>query len=179
MERTIVNPIFKDTVTFVKTAAETNGQVTEMLLTLMPGGSNPLHCHTAYDEKFVAIKGALGLQLADKNCLLQPGQECTVPAGTLHRFYNPTSAEISFRIEFNPGHEGAERMLRIMYGLARDGKTNGQGIPKSLATIALVSEMGDSALPGFFTWIAPILKRMAASARKRGLEKQLLDAYCR
>jgi hypothetical protein len=38
MERTIVNPIFKDTVTFIETAAESNGQVSDLELTLLPGG---------------------------------------------------------------------------------------------------------------------------------------------
>ena len=34
MKSIIVNPIFKDTVTFVRTAAETNGQVSDLELTL-------------------------------------------------------------------------------------------------------------------------------------------------
>jgi hypothetical protein len=38
MKRTIVNPIFKDTVTFLQTSAETNGRITDLEVTLMPKG---------------------------------------------------------------------------------------------------------------------------------------------
>ena len=66
MKRTIVNPIFKDTVTFIETAAESNGQVSDLELTLLPGGRNPLHYHKSYSETFTAIDGELGLGLAKR-----------------------------------------------------------------------------------------------------------------
>ncbi len=61
MKRTIVNPIIKDTVTFLKTPEETNGQMTEAEITLMPGGGNPLHYHKTYSETFSALEGELGV----------------------------------------------------------------------------------------------------------------------
>lgn len=176
---TIVNPIFKDTVTFLKTAAETGGKLTEMEVGLMPGGSNPLHYHKSYAEKFTAIDGNLGLQLGKRKIILQSGEFYTVQIREVHRFYNPMKQKITFRIECMPGHIGAENMLKMMYGLARDGKTNQKGILKSMAALALISGMGDSNLLGFFTWIAPLLRSIAAKARNKGLEKQLLDSYCR
>ena len=48
MQRTITNPILNDTVTFVRTSAESNGAVTESEATVMPGGGNPPHFHTTY-----------------------------------------------------------------------------------------------------------------------------------
>lgn len=59
MKRTIVNPLFNDVITYVKTSAESNGQVSEMELTLQPSGNNPshypLHYHKTYSETFTAI----------------------------------------------------------------------------------------------------------------------------
>ena len=52
MKRTIVNPIIKDTVTFLQTSQESGGKITEGEITLMPGGGNPLHYHKTYSETF-------------------------------------------------------------------------------------------------------------------------------
>ena len=114
MKRVIVNPIFRDTVTFIKTSAETNGQFTEAELMLMPGGRNPLHYHLSYSETFTAIDGELGL-----------------------------------------------------------------GLAKKLQHLAIIACMPDMNLPGFFTLISPLLKRIAKKAKDSGVEQQLIDRYCR
>ncbi|PSR51862.1 hypothetical protein AHMF7605_28525 [Adhaeribacter arboris] len=62
MRRIIVNPCLKESIIFVQTAAETNGAVTELIITLQPGGGNPLHYHTSYTETFTALEGELGLE---------------------------------------------------------------------------------------------------------------------
>lgn len=179
MKRVIVNPIFRDTVTFIKTAAETNSQFTEAELTLMPGGSNPLHYHLSYSETFTAIEGELGLGLAKNNKkILKPGETYTVEPKSHHHFFNPVNREIKFRVVLKPGHEGFENSLRIIYGLAEDGLTDKKGIPKKLQHIAIISCMADMNLPGFFTLISPLLKRIAGKAKDSGVEQQLIDRYC-
>ena len=67
MKRTIVNPIFNDVVTFLQTAEESGGKISEAEITLMPGGGNPLHYHKTYSETFTAMDGDLGLKLEKKN----------------------------------------------------------------------------------------------------------------
>lgn len=179
MQRTIINPIFKDTVTFLTTAADTNGKYSECEVTLMPGGGNPPHIHTRFVETFTAIEGHLGLKLGKKTLVLEPGDSVAVPIGTVHNFFNPGSEMIRFHIRFEPGFEGFNQMLRILYGLARDGKTNRRGIPKSLAAIAIAGELGDTNLPGLWKVVAPLFRLIAARARRNGLEQQLLNTYCR
>ena len=179
MKSIIVNPIFKDTVTFVRTAAETNGQVSDLELTLLPGGRNPLHYHKSYSETFTAIDGEVGVGLGRKNRrILEPGNSYTVGHNNLHYFFNPTAKEIKFKTEIKPGHEGFENSLRILYGLAEDGLTNKKGIPKSIQYKAIVACMSDMNLPGFFTLIFPILKRIARKAKASGAEQRLIDRYC-
>lgn len=180
MERVIYNPIFSDTINFIKTAVETKGEVSEMEVTLGvgPDVGTPPHRHTAFDEVFTAIDGELGVEANGENHILKPGETFTVHIGEVHRFFNPTNKPIKFHLEFRPGHTGMENMLRIMYGLARDGKTNKKGIPKSLVTIAIIGEMGNSMLTGFLTVISPLLKLIAVYGRKKGVEKRLLEKYC-
>jgi mannose-6-phosphate isomerase-like protein (cupin superfamily) len=178
MQRTYVNPIFKDTVTFLKTVDETNRAYSEYLLTLMPGGGNPPHIHNRFTETFTAVTGNLGLKLGSKTLILQPGETYTVPIGTVHNFFNPGPKEITYRIRFDPGFNGFDHMIRILYGLARDGKTNRQGIPTSLMTTALLCDIGDTQLPGLMKLAAPLFRLLAARARRLGLERQLMATYC-
>lgn len=179
MKRTIVNPIIKDTVTFLNTAEESGGKVTEAEITLMPGGGNPLHYHKSYSETFTAIDGQLGLKLGkEKSKILNPGETYTVNPMEVHSFFNPTEKEIRFNVKLNPGHQGFENSLRIIYGLASDGLTDKKTVPKSLKHTAIVLCMSDMNLPGLFTLTFPILKFLAKKAKANGEEQNLIDKYC-
>ncbi len=178
MKRTIVNPIVKDTVTFLQTAEESGGKITDLELTLLPGGGNVLHYHN-YSEKFTAIDGELGLKLGKKQTMiLKPGESYTVPAMALHNFFNPTDREIRFGIQVVPGHQGFENMLRILYGLAADGLTDKESKPKSITHLAIIICMAEVNAPGLLTLMLPIFKVIARKAKKSGEEQKLIDRYC-
>lgn len=179
MQRTFVNPIYKDTITFLQTAKETGGDYSLHLLTLQPGGGNPPHIHTAFTETFTAVEGVLGLQLRHKKILLKPGESYIVRRNEIHNFFNPTDEMILFRIKFLPGHEGMEHALCIAYGLAADGKTNKKGIPTSLSVAALLMDMSNSYMTGLASAFQPLLGWLAKRARKKGIEKELKEKYCR
>ncbi len=176
--RTIVNPIFKDTATFLERSAETGGKYCACEVTLLPGGKNVAHIHKKYSETFTAIAGNLGVKAGGKTIILKPGETFTVPIGVVHSFFNPGPETIRYNIVIAPGFDGFEYMLRILYGMARDGQTDKNGLPKRLALIALIGEIGDTSLPGLFVLLAPLLKFLAARARKRGEEQRLLATYC-
>ncbi len=179
MKRTIINPIIKDTVTFLQTAEESGNAITEADITLMPGGGNPLHYHRTFSETFTALEGDLGIKLGKKATrILRPGESYTVEPMSLHSFFNPTEQEIKFNVKLRPGHTGFENSLRIIYGLAGDGLTDNKSVPKSLKHTAIIVCMSDMNLPGIFTLLFPLLKRMAARAKSRGEEQKLIDQYC-
>lgn len=179
MKRTIVNPMIKDIVTFLQTAEETGGRITEAEITLMPGGGNPLHYHKTYAETFTALDGTLEIKLGKKRSkLLKPGESHTVEPMTIHSFYNPTDKAIKFNVQMHPGHAGFEYSLRILYGLASDGLTDQNTIPKSLRHAAIILCMSDMNLPGMFTIMFPLLRFIAKRARASGEEQRLIDKYC-
>ena len=179
MKRTIVNPIIKDVVTFLQTAEESGGKVTEAEITLMPKGGNPLHYHKTYSETFTAIEGELGLKTGKKSVkILKPGETYTVEPMAVHSFFNPSDNQIKFNVKLTPGHEGFENAIRIVYGLAGDGLTNKESVPKSLKHTAIIACMSDMNLPGMLTLLFPILKRMAKKAKANGEEQKLIDKYC-
>lgn len=175
----IVNPVIKDTVTFLRTSKETNQKLTEAEIILMPGGENPLHYHKTYAETFTAVEGTLGLRVGKKRTLiLQPGESFTVQPMVLHSFFNPSDEKITFNVKIQPGHTGFEYSLRIIYGLATDGKTDKKSVPKNIQHLAIVACMSDMNIPGFFTIIFPLLKWLANRAKANGLEQRLIDRYC-
>ncbi|HMG91034.1 MAG TPA: cupin domain-containing protein [Chryseolinea sp.] len=179
MKRTIVNPIIKDTVTFLQTAEESGGKITEADITLMPKGGNPLHYHKTYSETFTAIDGELGLKLGKKGTkILRPGESYTVEPMSVHSFFNPIDQEIKFNVKLKPGHTGLENSLRIIYGLASDGLTDNKSIPKSLKHTAIIVCMSDMNVPGLLSLLYPLLKRMANKAKANGDQQKLIDKYC-
>jgi quercetin dioxygenase-like cupin family protein len=179
MKRTVVNPIIKDTATFLQTSEETNGKLTEIEITLMPGGGNPLHYHKTYSETFTGIEGDLGVNLGkNKSKILKPGESFTVEPMAFHSFFNPADKEIKFNVKMNPGHTGFENSIRIIYGLAADGLTDKNTVPKSIKHMAIVVCMSDMNLPGLFTWLYPLLKFIANREKTNGGEQSLIDRYC-
>lgn len=179
MKRTIVNPIFRETITFLTTAAESGGTATDLEISLAPGGGIQMHHHTSYVEKFTAVVGDLYLGLkAGRVVRLSPGESYLVKKNELHRFFNPGDTEITFRNEVRPGHQGFEYALRILQGLAIDGLCNSKGIPKSLSHTAVCGMMSDMRLPGLLSLAAPLMKAVANRARKTGVEQQLVERYC-
>ena len=179
MKRKIINQIIKDTITFIQTSDETNAKISELELTLMPGGSNFLHYHKAFTETFTAVEGSLGLKLnRGKVKILRPNETYSVAPKQPHTFFNPGEKEIKFNIKISPGHKGFEDSLRILYGLAEDGLTDKKSIPRSLTHIALIARLSDSYLPGPMKLLSPVFSLMAKRAKQRGLEKRLTEMYC-
>ena len=179
MKRVIVNPVIKDKAVFIQTASESGGKLTEIEISVAPGGGNALHYHKTYSETFTAKDGVVGLKLG-KNMIkmLQPGESHTVPPMALHSFFNPGKEEIKFNIKIEPGHTGFENTLRILYGMAEEGLTDKKSLPKKLSDTAILIEMSDMNGPGMLTLMYPLLKIMAKSARKRGDEQRLIERYC-
>ncbi len=56
---------------------------------------------------------------------------------------------------------------------------NKQGLPKSLVHMALLVDLSDTGVPGFFSVIAPLLRMIAKRARRNGIERNLIERYCR
>lgn len=176
-KRLFVNPVFKDRATVLKTAHETGGAYTLGELEVAPGGKNFMHTHSAFEETFTAVKGKLGVMLNSRKYLLQPGESITIPKFAPHYFFNDGTENITCHVKFVPGHDGFVKGLAIAYGLAADGKTNQQGIPKSLAHLALTIDLTDTQPTGLLKLLFPFLKWLAARARKKGTEQKLLEQY--
>lgn len=177
LPRTITHPLIGDRVTFLETAATTGGAYTLVEVVLQGGGGNGLHYHLDYDEEFTAVEGVLGIQLGKETLRLQPGQQAVAPVRSVHRFYNPGTEPITFRVKVAPSRR-FEEMLRMAYGLAGDGLCNGKGVPKSIWHTAILFETGESYLPGLPLGLQRgLFGLLARIARRLGKDKELERYY--
>ena len=177
MERKIYNPIQKDTVTFLKTSADTNGEFTLVEVELANGGGVGLHYHKTYSESFTCLDGEVLVQLGKTIHTLQMGQSATAEPNVHHLFRNRSGKACKFLVELRPASRGFEQSLQIGYGLANDGLTKSNGFPKDKLALAWLFEISESNLPGWMSIFEFILRIQAKKAKKKGIDKLLIEKY--
>lgn len=143
---------------------------------MAPGRAVTPHAHD-YAETFTCVQGRLTVTVAGFPYELRPGQEATAPAGVVHAWSNDDAERAVALVELRPGHAGFETTLRVLYGLAADGLTRADGIPRNPLHLALVLTWGEACLPGTRALLGPIGKLLAAVARMRGIDRELLERY--
>ena len=178
-ERRHWNPVQQDAAIILETAAESGGERSLFEIHLSPGGKNKPHVHLTYAERFEVLEGTLTVQLADRDLQLGPGEEVTAPAGTLHNFLNETDGEVKYLVELTPGHRGFERAIQAGYGLARDGRTTKDGIPKNLLELAVLGDWAEIRMTGALRLIEPVLGILVRIAKRRGVDARLEERYVR
>jgi quercetin dioxygenase-like cupin family protein len=135
---TLVNSVTGEELTFLQTAASTNGECVEVVCVVQPGGFvAAAHVHPQQSETFTAIEGTLDLRVGKQRMRLTQGESATVEAGTAHKFWNESDEPVMFHCEVTPALQ-FESLIESMFGLARDGKTNRKGMPNPvrMASIA-------------------------------------------
>lgn len=175
--KVFINPAFKDKVTVLKSSAETGGEYLLAELEVSPGGGNFLHTHSAFEETFTAVRGDLGVHLNGQDHTLRPGQSITIPLFARHHFFNRGNEPVTCYVRFSPGYDNFIKGLAIAYGLARDGKTKRNGMPKSLAHLGLLISLTNTRPTGTLSLLFPIFQWLARRAKRRGVEQQLLEKY--
>lgn len=177
--RKIHNPIQKDTVTFFKTAAETNGEYTLVEVELADGGGVGLHYHKTYCEKFDCLEGEVQIGLGKEVHVLHPGETATAEAYVNHFFRNRSGKPCKFRVMITPACRGFEQSLQIGYGLASDGLCKKNGFPKDKLALAWLFDISESNLPGWMSIFEFFLRAQAKKARLKGIDKELISRYVR
>jgi quercetin dioxygenase-like cupin family protein len=174
--RRITNPVVGDVLIVVESGEETDNERLVVEIQLAPHGGNAMHVHRRQTESFRVLDGELQVSIRGKRRTLAVGEEASVPPGTPHRFFSHSSQPTTFRVTvLEPGR--LEDGLRILYGLAHDGKVTKRGIPKDPLVVALGSQWSDMYLAAIPIWLQKaIFKPLAALARGRGYETRL-DAY--
>jgi quercetin dioxygenase-like cupin family protein len=175
--RTIENPVTGERATFLETSQETGGARTVADLEVAPDGGVPKHNHTDHDERIDVLEGEIEVTIDGKRHRLLAGEQIVIQRGRVHSWRNPSQQTSRFRGSMNPGHPGFERLLRVLFGLARDGQVRPNGMPRSLADLGLLTEWDPSILSGPLRLLRPLMRWFARRARARGRADELLRRY--
>jgi quercetin dioxygenase-like cupin family protein len=137
---TVENPVTRERLTFIRTAADTGGEVLEFDLVLAPGGFVPaMHVHPSQEERFEVLAGSPRFRVGAAERTASVGETLNVPPGTPHRFWNPGSTDAHLRIELRPALR-MEEVLEETATLARNGKLNRKGLPNPIYGAVLAHE---------------------------------------
>ena len=103
---TLANEITGETITFLETAADTNGEYTLIECTVAPGGGVPMaHVHPNQTETFAVVAGELSMKAGRDKLVAQPGDVVTVAPGQVHKFWNASDEPVTFRCTVAPALE--------------------------------------------------------------------------
>jgi quercetin dioxygenase-like cupin family protein len=115
--QTVENAATGERVTFVRTAADTGGELLELeLVWPRPGQRAPEHVHPEMEERYEVLTGTASFLIGGEAITAVPGDAVTVPPGTPHLAWNPTKTEVRLRVEFRPALRWEEFVVRLFAG---------------------------------------------------------------
>jgi quercetin dioxygenase-like cupin family protein len=100
------------------------------------------HLHPGIDESFEILEGQLGYRLEDTEGTAKAGDRIDVPGRSWHDWWHEGEGEATVRVTITPG-DRFEQMIRTLWGLACDGRTNAKGMPRLLQLVAISAEFSD------------------------------------
>ena len=164
------NPSSGDRLTFLRTGAETGGELLEYELEFVPRGFAARdHLHPRQEERHEVLEGAFRLVVAGREQQLGAGDVVVVPPDTQHRIIPIGEARVRARFTLRPALE-TEVLLETLFGLARDGKVGAGGDPPLLQLAVIFDEfpqLGRPVRPPVAVQRA-IIAPLAALGRARG-----------
>ena len=126
------NPITGESIRFVETAADTDGERVVIEVLVEPNGFvAAAHVHPYQTEVFEILEGEVTFKAGGESIVASAGATVTVEPGTAHAFSNTGDVAARFRCEIRPALR-FEQLIETMFALANDGKTNRKGMPNPL-----------------------------------------------
>ena len=149
-----MNEVTGETITFLETAADTDGAYTLIEVEVAPGGGVPMaHVHPNQTETFEIVSGRLSMRSGGDTLVAEPGDVVHIHPGRVHRFWNETAYPARFRCRVEPALE-FERFIETMFALAADGKLSGRGMPGPLRLAAIANaHFADTRAPYIPAWL--------------------------
>jgi quercetin dioxygenase-like cupin family protein len=126
--------------TFLKRAADTNGELLEMEAVYRPvSAAPPAHYHPGQEETFEVLSGALRVEVEGVVRDVGAGERIVIPRGAVHRMHNAGTEEARVIWQTRPALR-SEQFFEWLYGLAMQGKANAQGVPNILRVARIMRE---------------------------------------
>jgi uncharacterized protein YndB with AHSA1/START domain/mannose-6-phosphate isomerase-like protein (cupin superfamily) len=127
---------------FLKTSAETGGEVLEYEVTgANRGFLRQEHVHADQTERFEPLTGSMKVVIGGEEHLLEPGDVYEVQPGTPHRQLS-IGEHGTVRVSIRPARR-TEELIERMARLAREGRITRSGWPRPTAAAEMIREFGD------------------------------------
>src|SRR5918992_720767 len=166
----IHNPVSGERIEFLRTAADTGGELLEFELELAADGRVPgAHVHPEQEERFHVLEGTMRFRLGLRTIVAEAGDTVVVPKGRVHRFKNAGDGPARARVEVVPAL-GMEQLFETAVELAHEGRVTSKGMPKPLHLALFVRRYEREVRAPFPpAWVVRVLMApLAALARRRG-----------
>jgi quercetin dioxygenase-like cupin family protein len=126
------NPVSGERIEFLRTSADTDGELLEFELELAADGRVPgAHVHPEQEERFHVLEGKMKFRRGMRTIVADAGDTVVVPAGRVHKFANAGDGRARARVEVVPAL-AMEELLVTTAELARGGHVLPSGMPKPL-----------------------------------------------
>jgi quercetin dioxygenase-like cupin family protein len=177
--QTIHNPVSGERITFMQTAADTDGELLEFELELTPDGHVPgAHVHPEQEERFHVLEGTMKFRLGMRTIVAEAGESVVVPAGRVHKFANAGDGTARARVEVLPALD-MEDLFTTVTELAHEGNVTPSGMPKPMHLALFVRRFRREVRAPFPpAWVVQALMApLAALARRRGHAERYAPAF--
>jgi mannose-6-phosphate isomerase-like protein (cupin superfamily) len=167
--QTVENPVTGERIVFRQTAADTNGELVAIDLSLPVGGHVPgAHIHPLQEERFEVTSGSMKFRHGMKTTVAGPGETVVVPAGKIHSFAQYGDEPSQCRVEIRPALR-MEQLFETTVRLAQEGRTTKKGMPKPLDLALFVEEFKDEVKAPFppAWFVRLVMTPLRAMARRR------------
>jgi quercetin dioxygenase-like cupin family protein len=143
-ERTLRNPKTGETITFLRTAHDTNGELFEMRYKMAPRAAiADEHCHPHQEMTINVLSGTLTCTIDGVDTDIVAGTEAVIPAGVNHFQRNDTEQEVDAVEGYRPALQ-MQQFFEVLIGWANDGKTSETGLPSPLRLAVMHHYFRDS-----------------------------------
>lgn len=177
LPRTVKHQYTGETITFLETMEETDGEYLFIQVSLPPRVEGPpLHIHQSFTEEFEVLQGKLTLNMNKIEKELDVGQKVLVSRGMAHTYRNAHDELVKFKVKLVPPG-GFEQSVRIHYGLMDDGLTDELGDPKSIFHTIKIIKLQDTMLADKPVWLQRILFGIIVGIGKVFGRYRNLDKY--
>ena len=139
--QTIHNPITGETITFARTARETDGELVELAFSVTPGGAPPApHVHPKQTETFAVHSGRCRVNVDGRERELAAGEVVSVPPGVSHTW--TALSDLRMTVTLEPAQR-ADEFFEDLFALADAGCVNDKGLPTPLHFAVLLDDYRD------------------------------------
>ena len=136
----ITNPRTGQTITFILTSSDTRGELLEMESSFGPFSKEPLpHYHPTQVEDFYVISGQLMVRMNGQVTTYKKNDNFHVPANVVHSMWNGSGETTVVNWKVMPALD-TENLLETISGLAKDGRTNANGVPSMLQGVLIANK---------------------------------------